>query len=53
MPANRLRAGISGMSLPCTEAAAGETLSLPVHPGMSERELERVAAACNSLGGRL
>lgn len=51
IPANRTR--VSGAYLPRTEAAAGETLSLPVHPGLTERELERMASACNSLGGVL
>ncbi len=39
------------MSLPVAEAAAAQVLSLPVHPALTERELERVAqeviALCN------
>ncbi len=35
--------------LPCTDAAAGAVLSLPVHPALSEAELERVATAVKAL----
>ena len=35
----------AGGSCPEAEAAAREVLSLPLHPGLSEREVERVAAA--------
>jgi dTDP-3-amino-3,4,6-trideoxy-alpha-D-glucose transaminase len=40
----------SGAALPCPEAerAAREVLSLPLHPGLAEREIERVAAAVRS-----
>ena len=39
--------GASGTAGTCpeAEAAAREVLSLPLHPGLSEKELERVAAA--------
>ena len=36
-----------------TERAADECLALPVDPGMSRRELQRVVSACNALGGLL
>lgn len=39
--------------LPETERAADETLSLPVHAGLHTRELRRIIAACNALGGLL
>lgn len=55
-PLHRLavnRARVAGAYLPRTEAAAGETLSLPVHPNLKERELERMASVCNVLGGLL
>jgi dTDP-4-amino-4,6-dideoxygalactose transaminase len=52
-PVHRLPEYRSSSYLPRTEKAAGETLSLPVHPGLTERELERMAAVCNTLGGLL
>ncbi|MFD7665412.1 DegT/DnrJ/EryC1/StrS family aminotransferase [Streptomyces sp. NPDC059788] len=39
--------------LPQTERAADETLALPVRPELSRRELQRMAGACNALGGLL
>ncbi|MGP4003751.1 DegT/DnrJ/EryC1/StrS family aminotransferase [Streptomyces sp. 8N706] len=39
--------------LPETERAANECLALPVDAGMTRRELHRVAAGCNALGGLL
>jgi dTDP-4-amino-4,6-dideoxygalactose transaminase len=38
--------GIGG-SFPAAERAAQEVLSLPVHPGLSQDDLERIAAAVN------
>ncbi len=35
--------------LPATDRAAGEVLSLPVHPALTEGDLERIAAAVNEL----
>jgi perosamine synthetase len=35
--------------LPCTEQASAEVLSLPVHPGLSSADLERIAAAVKAL----
>lgn len=39
--------------LPQTERAVDETLALPVHPGMTRRELHKMVSACNALGGLL
>ncbi|MFH8588455.1 DegT/DnrJ/EryC1/StrS family aminotransferase [Streptomyces celluloflavus] len=39
--------------LPCTERAVEETLALPVHAGLSRRELHKIVGACNALGGLL
>ncbi|MFF8314719.1 DegT/DnrJ/EryC1/StrS family aminotransferase [Streptomyces lydicus] len=39
--------------LPETERAVDETLALPVHAGMSRRELQKMVGACNALGGLL
>ncbi|MFJ9409322.1 DegT/DnrJ/EryC1/StrS family aminotransferase [Streptomyces sp. NPDC101393] len=39
--------------LPQTERAVDETLALPVHAGLSRRELHRMVSACNALGGLL
>jgi dTDP-4-amino-4,6-dideoxygalactose transaminase len=39
--------------LPETERAVDETLALPVHMGMSRRELHKMVGACNALGGLL
>jgi dTDP-4-amino-4,6-dideoxygalactose transaminase len=35
--------------LPVTEQAVAEVLSLPVHPALTERDLERIAGAVNGL----
>ena len=40
--------GIGG-SFPVAEAASREVLSLPVHPGLSAADLERIAATVNSV----
>ena len=37
--------------LPATEAAAKEVLSLPVHPSLSQEDLERIVNAVNKLTG--
>ncbi|MDX3072543.1 DegT/DnrJ/EryC1/StrS family aminotransferase [Streptomyces sp. NPDC088354] len=52
-PLHRLPKYRSRSFLPRTEAASGETLSLPVHPGLTEKELRRMVEACNTLGGLL
>jgi dTDP-4-amino-4,6-dideoxygalactose transaminase len=36
--------------LPETERAAAEALSLPIHPGLTDGDLERIAATANGLG---
>ncbi|MFC9153357.1 DegT/DnrJ/EryC1/StrS family aminotransferase [Streptomyces bauhiniae] len=42
-----------GWTLPETERAADETLALPVDPALTKREMQRIVAACNALGGLL
>ncbi|MFF4830463.1 DegT/DnrJ/EryC1/StrS family aminotransferase [Streptomyces sp. NPDC001315] len=39
--------------LPETERAAAEVVSLPVHPGLSAGDLERIVSAVNALGEQL
>lgn len=38
-----------GLELPATERAAKQCLSLPVHPSLSQADLERIVAAVNAL----
>lgn len=52
-PVHRLPEHRSRVQLPHTETAAAHTLSLPVDDRLPEREMQRLAAACNSLGGLL
>ncbi len=52
-PVHRLPAYRSGAHLPHTERAAAETLALPVHPLLTERDVDRIVSACNGLGGLL
>ena len=40
-----------GLDLPQTEKAAAEVISLPVHPSLSQGDLERIAAAVNAVAG--
>ena len=40
---------VGDVSLPIAEQAADEVLSLPVHPGLSQRELEQIVEAVNRL----
>ena len=49
VPVHRLPAYDAELDLPVTEAAAREVLSLPVHPGLDDEALERVAAAVNAV----
>ncbi len=49
VPVHRLAAFQSEMHLPETERAARECLSIPVHPSVTKRELERVVKAVNTL----
>ncbi|MDJ0341640.1 DegT/DnrJ/EryC1/StrS family aminotransferase [Streptomyces sp. H10-C2] len=52
-PVHRLAAHRSRAQLPETELAAAQALSLPVHSGLTQRELTHIADACNALGGLL
>ena len=49
VPNHRLKPFQSPVELPETERAAKECLSLPVHPSLSQGDLERVVAAVNAL----
>jgi dTDP-4-amino-4,6-dideoxygalactose transaminase len=49
IPNHRLAPFQSPVDLPHTEAAARECLSLPVHPSLSEGDLERIVTAVNTL----
>ena len=40
-----------GVDLPETERAAREVVSLPVHPSLSQNDLERIVAAVNAVAG--
>jgi dTDP-4-amino-4,6-dideoxygalactose transaminase len=40
-----------GLDLPETEKAAREVVSLPVHPSLTQADLERIVAAVNALAG--
>ena len=40
-----------GVDLPATERAAREVVSLPVHPSLSQNDLERIVAAVNAVAG--
>jgi dTDP-4-amino-4,6-dideoxygalactose transaminase len=40
-----------GLDLPETERAAAEVVSLPVHPSLSQDDLDRIVSAVNSLAG--
>lgn len=51
VPVHRMPAHRSGAVLPQTELVAADSLSLPVHSGLSQRELTHVADVCNRLGG--
>ncbi|GLW45657.1 aminotransferase DegT [Streptomyces sp. NBRC 14336] len=42
-----------GWDLPETDRAAAEVVSLPVHPALTRRELDRVVTAVNTLGVQL
>jgi dTDP-4-amino-4,6-dideoxygalactose transaminase len=53
VPVHRMPAHRSGVVLPQTELVAADSLSLPVHPGITQRELTHIADACNALGGLL
>ena len=50
-PVHRLPSFGQSLDLPRTERAAAEVLSLPVHPGLSQEELERVVEAVVAVAG--
>lgn len=43
---------VGPVSLPESERAANEVLSLPVHPGLSESDLQRIVQAMREFGGQ-
>jgi degT/dnrJ/eryC1/strS aminotransferase len=49
VPNHRLKPFQSPVELPETERAAQECLSLPVHPSLTQEDLERIVAAVNAL----
>ena len=49
VPNHRLAPFAVGVDLPETERAARECLSLPVHPSLSQGDLERIVTAVNTL----
>ena len=49
VPSHRLDPFQTGAYLPETERAARECLSLPVHPSLSQADLERIVSAVNAL----
>ncbi len=51
IPNHRLPSFGLTLDLPETERAAREVLSLPVHPSLSQGDLERVVAGVNALAG--
>lgn len=51
VPIHRLASFASTWDLPETERAARECLSLPVHPGLTTADLERVVEVCNNAAG--
>ncbi|MEV6001598.1 DegT/DnrJ/EryC1/StrS family aminotransferase [Streptomyces griseomycini] len=52
-PVHRLPEFRRCVSLPETERAADETLALPVDASLTKRDMQRIASACNALGGLL
>jgi len=48
-PAHRLPSFSSDVDLPETERAAAECLSLPVHPALTQSELEAIVDAVNEV----
>jgi dTDP-4-amino-4,6-dideoxygalactose transaminase len=49
VPNHRLTPFMVEVDLPETERAASECLSLPVHPSLSQNDLERIVTAVNTL----
>lgn len=52
-PVHRIPGFQADVRLPEAERAADESLALPVDESLTRRDLHRVVAACNSLGGLL
>ncbi|WAZ27223.1 DegT/DnrJ/EryC1/StrS family aminotransferase [Streptomyces cinnabarinus] len=52
-PVHRLPEYRRCVSLPQTERAADETLTLPVDAALTKRDMQRIVSACNALGGLL
>ncbi|MET9778046.1 DegT/DnrJ/EryC1/StrS family aminotransferase [Streptomyces sp. NPDC006367] len=52
-PVHRMPGFRRCISLPETERAADETLALPVDASLTKRDMQRIASACNALGGLL
>lgn len=52
-PVHRLPEFRRCVFLPETERAADETLALPVDASLTKRDMQRIASACNALGGLL
>jgi len=51
VPNHRLLPFQVDVDLPETELAAAQCLSLPVHPSLSQDDLERIVTAVNTLAG--
>ncbi|TQL48620.1 dTDP-4-amino-4,6-dideoxygalactose transaminase [Homoserinimonas aerilata] len=51
IPNHRLPSFSRAEDLPVTEAASKEVISLPVHPSLSQDDLERIVTAMNKLTG--
>jgi dTDP-4-amino-4,6-dideoxygalactose transaminase len=49
VPNHRLAPFMADVDLPETERAAAECLSLPVHPSLSQDDLDRIVTAVNAL----
>ena len=52
-PVHRMPRFRRDIRLPETERAADETLAVPVDAGLGHRDVRRIIAACNALGGLL
>ncbi|WP_116947243.1 DegT/DnrJ/EryC1/StrS family aminotransferase [Jiangella endophytica] len=51
IPNHRLPSFARELDLPETERAAAEVVSLPVHPALTQEELDRIVAAVNAIAG--
>ena len=49
IPNHRLKPFATGDDLPVTERAGRECLSLPVHPSLTQDDLERIVSAVNQV----